>query len=51
MRYFSERNMAELYTDKPAPSPDSERNPEELATVARKTILASLDLADQVDEA
>ena len=50
-RYFSERNMAELYTDKPAPSPDSGRDPEELAAVARKTILASLDLADQVDEA
>lgn len=37
-RYFSERNMAELCT-------------EELAAVAGKTIMASLDLVDQVDEA
>lgn len=50
-RYFSERNMAELCTDEPAPSPGSERGPEELAAVAGKTIMASLDLVDQVDEA
>lgn len=50
-RYFSERNMAELCTDEPALSPGSERGPEELAAVAGKTIMASLDLVDQVDEA
>lgn len=50
-RYFSERNMAKLCTDEPAPSPGSKRGPEELAAVAGKTIMASLDLVDQVDEA
>ena len=34
----------------PRPSPGSERGPEELAAVAGKTIMASLDLVDQVDE-
>lgn len=28
-RHFSERNMAELYTEEPAPSPSSGRGPEE----------------------
>lgn len=49
-RHFSERNMAELYTEEPAPSPKQRKGPRGVA-VARKTTMASLDLADQVDEA
>ena len=42
---------AMLCTDGPVSSPVSGRDPEELAAVAKRTIMASLDLAGQVDEA
>ena len=40
-RHFSERNMAELYTEEPAPSPSSGRGPEEWQWPGRRSWRAS----------
>lgn len=40
-RHFSERNMAELYTEEPAPSPSSGRGPEEWQWPGRRPWRAS----------